>query len=335
MHDLARWHPLRLWHSAPLRRALRRTATYGLFALFDGAVVIAAYCVALWLRFDGYVPMMFIDNLVAIVLALAVLHVIVNHFLGMYWRGWRYAGLHDALLLALAVGISTAIAFIVSGILLANYRPMPRSVIMVACVLVYFGMVLGRFRYRFSQQLQATFSKAVQRKVLILGAGQVGQSLARELLVSPALGYRPIGFVDDDPGKHSWWVHGLRVLGTRHDIKRLVKEHGVQTLVFAIPTLGGTQRQELLALCVDTGVQVKMVPGLGEMLQRQPSSDLLRDLRLEDLLGRRRVDFEPRGPTAQAGQTVLVTGAARVDWLRTGEPTRHGPVRAADSAGRR
>jgi FlaA1/EpsC-like NDP-sugar epimerase len=310
MQHLPLWYPWRLWHSTRLRRILRRTGTYGLFALFDGLVVIASYWTALWLRFDGDVPDMFIERLPAIMLALAVLHFVVNHWLGMYWRGWRYAGLHDALMLAIAVAISTAVVFVVSGILMASYRPVPRSVVMVACVMVFFGMALGRFRHRLSQQLRATFSRAPQRRVLIVGAGQVGQSLARELLVSPALGYRPIGFVDDDPGKHSWWIHGLRVLGTRHDIKRLVKEHGVQTIVFALPSLSGSHRQEMLALCVDTGVQVKMVPGLSEMMRRQPSADLLRDLRLEDLLGRPRVDFEPSAARAQAGQTVLVTGAA-------------------------
>src|SRR5581483_6804241 len=105
--------------------------------------------------------------------------------------GWRYAGFVDALLLAAAVGVSTTIVFFVSGIIMADNRPIPRSVVPVAGTLVFMGMGLGRFRHRLSQQLQATFSTAPQRRMLIVGAGGVGQSLARELLASPALGYRP------------------------------------------------------------------------------------------------------------------------------------------------
>jgi FlaA1/EpsC-like NDP-sugar epimerase len=299
-----------LWRAAGVRRLLHRGATYALFALFDGVVVFAAYWVALWLRFNGWIPADFAEPFPSVILGVIALHLIVNQLFRMYWRGWRYAGLLDAMLLAASVGLSTAIVFVIVGIVLAEARPLPRTVIPVAGALVFLGMGVARFRHRLSQQLIAAFSTAPQRRLLIVGAGQVGQSLARELLASPTLGYRPVGFVDDDPRKLAQWIHGLRVLGTRHDIKRLVKEQGVQTIAFALPSLTGSHRQELLSLCLDTGTQLKVVPGLSELLRRQSTTDLLRDARLEDLLGRPRVAFPPRPQAVENSQTILITGAA-------------------------
>jgi FlaA1/EpsC-like NDP-sugar epimerase len=299
-----------LWRAVRMRRLLHRAATYAVFALYDGFVVFAAYAVAVWLRFNGWVPERFADSFQAVILQVIVLHLLVNQLFRMYWRGWRYAGVLDAMLLAASVGVSTLVVLVVAGIIFADNRPLPRTVIPVAGTLVFLGMGVGRFRHRLSQQLLAAFSKAPQRRLLILGAGQVGQSLARELLASPTLGYRPVGFVDDDPRKLAQWIHGLRVLGTRHDLKRLVKEHGVQAIAFALPSLTGSHRQELLSLCLDTGTQLKIVPGLSDLLRRQPTSDLLRDARIEDLLGRPRVAFAPRRPSGDETRTVLVTGAA-------------------------
>jgi FlaA1/EpsC-like NDP-sugar epimerase len=292
------------------RRLLHRASISALFALFDTLVIVAAYVAALRLRFDGWVPPSLADAYPGVLFAVVGVHLAVNQTFRMYWRGWRYAGFVDALLLAAAVGVSTTIVFIVSGIIMADNRPIPRSVVPVAGTLVFMGMGLGRFRHRLSQQLQATFSTAPQRRMVIVGAGGVGQSLARELLASPALGYRPVGFIDDDPRKLAQWIHGLRVLGTRHDIKRVVKEQGIQTIAFALPSLAGVHRQELLSLCLDAGTQLKMVPGLAQLLRGQPTTDLLRDASLEDLLQRPRVTCAPRASRARDDQTILVTGAA-------------------------
>src|SRR5215210_7633048 len=96
-----------LRRSAVPRRLLHRALTYGLFALFDGSVVAAAYAAIFWLRFDGDVPGGFATRLPMVLVLLIPLYLIVNHLFGMYWRGWRYAGLHDAMMLAVAVSVST------------------------------------------------------------------------------------------------------------------------------------------------------------------------------------------------------------------------------------
>src|SRR5262249_21342952 len=136
----------------PPRHTMRRLAIYAAYILFDGLVVAIAYGLALVLRFDADVPGPYLARFVLLMPLLALLSVFVNSLFGMYWRGWRYAGFHDALALMQAVGVSTLLILVGDVALFGGERPFPVGVIPVAGMCVLAGMGVGRFRHRLVQE---------------------------------------------------------------------------------------------------------------------------------------------------------------------------------------
>ncbi|MBI4492097.1 MAG: polysaccharide biosynthesis protein [Chloroflexi bacterium] len=292
------------------RRTFRRVATWALFVLFDGLVVAGAYAIALQLRFDGPVPTAYTIRLREALPAVVATYVATSLLFRMYWRGWRYASMYDALALAQAAVLSTGLVFIVDAVVFSLVHPIPLSVVPVGGLFALLGMGVIRFRHRLLQEVVVALRRPPRSRLLIVGAGQRGQWLARELLCSPALGYRPVCFVDDDPEKQGQRIHGLPVAGTRHGIQRLVEQHKVEVIAFAIPSVSVEERREILARCEATSARIKIVPGLPDVLAGQSSTALFRDARLEDLLGRPPVAFARRASHGALSRSVLVTGAA-------------------------
>jgi FlaA1/EpsC-like NDP-sugar epimerase len=296
---------------APRRRRAIRHAAYALSILFDGVAVVCAYGLGLLFRFGGRVPETYALRFVAVSSVLAVIYVTANVLLRMYWRGWRFASVQDALALSQAVGIATCVAIVADMAIFPLDHPLPVSIFPAGGVFALAGMGLGRFRYRLLQYAAVALNKAPAHRVLIVGAGTAGEWLARELQLNPKLGFLAIGFVDDDRDKQGQRIQGLRIIGTRHEVRSLVQHHRVDTIVVAIPSLTPEQRRAILAHCEDTPAQIKIVPGLPELLDRRQDDTLFRDARIEDLLGRPPVLFGDRASVRQVVQgSVLITGAA-------------------------
>jgi FlaA1/EpsC-like NDP-sugar epimerase len=282
---------------------------YVLYAVADGLIVVVAYVLALQLRFGGRVPESYAVALPAMLLLVVPAYVGANVALQMYWRGWRYAGLHDVLVLAQSVSTSTGIVFAALLVLFPAEHPIPLSVAPMAGLLVLVGMGITRLRHRLGLELVMLLGRTPRRRLLIVGAGEAGQRLARELLTTPWLGYRPIGFVDDDPKKDALRMHGLRVLGGRRAIASLVRTRGVEVVALAIPSLRPHDRRAILSECEDGAARIKIVPGLPEILAGQVAAPF-RDVSLEDLLGRPPVSFVSSDADHAARGSVLITGAA-------------------------
>jgi FlaA1/EpsC-like NDP-sugar epimerase len=149
------------------------------------------------------------------------------------------------------------------------------------------------------------------REVIVVGAGDAGQLILRELQRSRRLRYSPIGIVDDDPRKKNLRIHGVRVLGRLDDLPRLLREHRPQEVLIAIPSASGAARQRIVESCRAQGVAVKTLPALHELISGE--TDLTRQLRpvqVEDVLGREPVEVDLQQIASYlAGETVLVTGA--------------------------
>ncbi len=284
--------------------------SYALFLLGDGLIVGGAFGIGLLLRFDGQVPPHYAARFPLVALALIALYIGANRLLGIYWRGWRYAGLYDVVALGQAVGLATAVAYVVNAVLYVDeYHPLPLGVVPIGGVLTFVGTTVVRFRHRLVQTLVVAFTKPHRQRLLIVGAGQAGQWLARELLATPVLGYNPVCFVDDDPAKLGQRIHGLPVAGTRLDIRRLVEQLDVEIIALAIPSISLEARREIVAQCTDVPARIKIMPGIPDLLAPQASGAIFLDARLEDLLGRPPVQFASRDGEARPGR-VMVTGAA-------------------------
>src|SRR5262245_24531074 len=178
-----------------VRRVLRGVAKYGPVALLDALIVTCAFVLALLLRFDGDVPPDYSLRLVFVLVAVIPTYFGVSLLLGLYWRSWRYASVHDAMVLAEAVVVATGLISVPNAILVPH--PVPLSVPNVAGIFALLGMGVVRFRHRLLQDLLVTIANPPHSPLLIIGAGHGGQWLARELLYTPSHGYRPVCFVDD------------------------------------------------------------------------------------------------------------------------------------------
>jgi FlaA1/EpsC-like NDP-sugar epimerase len=286
-----------------MRRALVWAAQIGLFAL-SGVV-------AFLLRFDLSLPSAYRIYL-AYALPIWILVKIAVFHVAKLDRGlWRYLSVGD--LSRIAYGNLTA--SVVSCILIKVIAPrgFPRSIYildLMICFLATSGLRLI-LRLMLEVTSNARSTKGVEKTTLIYGAGDAGITLLREIRNNPRLSYRVLGFLDDRPDKKGLRLAGAPVLGGGDQAESLVTRHNVETILIAIPSASGVEMTRILELCHKAGVECKTVPGLAEVIEGSGLASQIREVAVEDLLGRTPVRLEEdqiRGTLE--GKVVLVTGAA-------------------------
>ncbi len=273
----------------------------------DAIVVALAYAAALLLRFDADVPSENSEFVLKVVPFIAALYIVANLVFGVYRTVWAYGSLGDILALFKPVLLATVLIFGVNFWM--NERDLPLSVILIAGELIFPGMAFVKMRTRLLLRLPRA-AQASQR-LLILGAGHTGQALARELQNSPGLNYQPIGYLDDDPRKQKRRMHGLRVFGPLSNLERDIRAHSVDAVAIAMPRLAGPTIRAIVATCQAAGVPVRIVPGVERWVNGGHRDDALREITLDDLLGREPVEIDYQACSQSVkDRVVLVTGAA-------------------------
>ncbi len=262
-----------------------------------------------------YAPALIRYTILALLIKLAIFFAF-----GLYRRFWRYASMEEMVCILLAVGSSTLVVaglFFGAGMLELKIlgqdvgRILPRSVPFIDGMLTLLMVGGPRFSVRMlSYKRRHSHSEQGCKTVLIVGAGEAGAMIAREMVSSRHINYAPIGFVDDDSAKRGKSIHGLKVLGSRKDIPRLVEKRGVDEVVIAIPTAPGKIVREVMALCEAARVPSRTIPGMYEIISGQVSVALLRNVDIEDLLRREPVYIDLKEVERMlTGKCVLVTGA--------------------------
>ena len=270
-------------------------------------LAVAANYLALALRFDGQVAAgsmrMFVKTLPWLLLARGSIFLLFRLDEGL----WRYVGLWDLRRLAAAVLTSTLvfIAFVRWGSGIDNY---PRSIFLIDSALLF--IILGAFRL--SPRMYREFGRpSGGRLLLIVGAGDTGERILRELRQDATSGYEPIGFLDDDPAKVGQRVHGLPVLGMVRDLPRVMEQRSPHEVMLAIPRADPAVVRDIVTKLEPYAVPITIVGCRnGNSLRGSASADQIRGLSIEDLLSRPPVGLD-EGPVRQliAGKRVLVTGA--------------------------
>jgi len=279
----------------------------------DAGLVVAAYWLAFYMRFDGdTVPVRYERTFAATVAVVVAIKLAV--FVGMrfYTKWWRFTSLRDLQAIVLAsVGSSALIAGLFS-----IWRPeeavaLPRGVLALDLALTIILVGGARFFVRsVIERAGGRDSGTAARTVLICGAGEAGAVLLREMTRNRALGLRPVGLIDDDPRKRRMRIQGTRVRGSRADLPRILREHPVDEVIIAMPSAPGRVRNEIVEVCRAAGVPCKTLPGLDEMMTGEVRVSLLREVRVEDVLGRDPVETDfARVARYLNGRAVLVTGA--------------------------
>ena len=281
-------------------------------ALLDLMVALVAYLVTLVLRFDGSVPDEYWRSFWAFIPFALVGHLAMNQVCGLYGPMWRYASVLEARRIVRAGALGgggVVLADLLVEVVSGEPRALPLSVIVFGAVLNLLGIGAIRFQSRLFTYREWVLD-ADRHQVLVVGAGAAGSMMLKDLLHSPSLGFVPVAVVDDDRRKVGRRLHGVPVLGTLAAIPRLCERHGVSAVLLAIPSATGDLVRDVAGMCEQAGVALKVLPSVHEIIGGKVTARDLRDVRIEDLLGRKQVETDLEAVKAMLrGRRVLVTGA--------------------------
>jgi len=289
----------------------RRADSTGL-GLLDAAVIFVAWVVALFAGFEGDPPTNVGLEPILFVVIPVVTQLIANRIAGLYGPVWRYASVEEATRVVVAVASGAWVAFIELAII-AQVTDITVPVLTmppIAALLILLGCGGIRFQARlFALERQNARGNGHVR-TLIVGTDSPGIALARELRVDDANGHlRLVGFVDGDRGLSHRSIHGLPVLGATEDLEKISLEQSVDLILIALSYVAQDEKKAVVDLALKTNAQVKVLPRASELMNRTLVQGL-REINLEDLMGREHAPVDVMGITGYlGGATVLVTGA--------------------------
>jgi len=280
------------------------------FFLLDGLILCLTPTMAILLRLDRLdVPHDFLHGLLIYTFVALVVRLITFYQLGLYRRFWRYASIDELSQIASAVLISTLFVWLVVTIVRALLPvALPRSIFLLDALLVLLFVGGSRFSVRLSAQRRKR-PNGHGRRILIVGAGDAGSMIAREIQHNPQLNLTPVGFIDDDARKHHMQIYGLPVLGGQEDLPLLVGQYQIDRVIIAMPTAPGKVIRQVATLCEKLGVETKILPGMYELVDGTVTVKQLRDVAIEDLLRRDPIQTDTAAVRDLiAGRRVLITG---------------------------
>ena len=285
--------------------------------LVDVGVCVASVVIAYLIRFEGAIPQQSYKQMVLLAPYLAIAHLVVNAFFGLYRIVWRYVGLREAIRFGKAVAVVSAVLLAFRLFWPTNnaYFKVPIGIILVEGILTFLGLTGARFLRRIvherSQRVVYASPNKGETPTLFVGAGEAGLAMAREAAARPDLGLRVVGFIDDDPAKRGMEIHGRRVLGTLSSLPTVLRATGARQVIITSAAIPPAAILKIMDYCRPS-IDVRIVPGLYQVLGSRLNLTMLREVRIGDLLRR-----EPVPPSMSledlnehyAGKRVLVTGA--------------------------
>ena len=288
----------------PSRESPRRKIWLWQLTLIELALITAFF-----LRFDFAIPSAMKLPLLWAVLAWAAVKMPVSRGFGLHLRLWRYFSTPDLWRLA----ASNVTGSIGAAILVAVACPysFPRSVIAIDFFLMMLFTAGTGAVTRLLAESRAPGTGSKQTRTVIFGAGAAGLLLLREARQNATFGHRICAFIDDDEAKRGSVIHGIPVLGSGRNLQSIVLQHGIQEVLIALPSARGAQMRRIVELCRAAGVAFRTMPAVSEMISSKGLGKQLRDVALEDLLGRSAIQMDGQQTAHKLQNRVaLVTGAA-------------------------
>lgn len=280
--------------------------------LLDVILTIACMVGALWMRFDfsfsGIDPI-FWESVRSYMWINVICTVLINAVCKLYTSLWRFASIEELKNAIAAIVLSSFVQF--CGMRLLDY-PVPRSYIFIYIMLLSVCIIVPRFSYRFLRIAYHNHESAGQSKpvvTMVVGAGAAGYMLVREMKNSKHLNRKVPCIIDDDPNKVGTYLQGIPIVGGKETIPEMAKHYHIEEIIIAIPTLKDQERRKLLDICQQTACKIKMLPGIYQMVNQEIDVSMLRDVSIEDLLGREPVDLHmEKIGNYIGGKVILVTG---------------------------
>ena len=273
--------------------------------IFDTLLMIASVYLSLLLRFDGQIEAPFYQAFIDLIPWFAIITLVSLYFFRIYHRMWQYASLGE--LYSIIKAISTSMLIIVALIYTLPLPYLPRSVYIISWGLMIAFIGGSRLGWRILRDMIIKDISSVAKPTLIVGAGDAGALVARELKNNQGLNLQAIGFIDDSRYKQNLSLHDIPVLGNRRAIPHIVEHYGIEEIIIAMPSASGRVIRELIEICQSTPAKLRIFQGTGDLLSRDSK---IRNIELEDLLRREPVKLNLEEIAAYlTGKTVLVSGA--------------------------
>lgn len=282
-----------------------------LLCLVDIATILLNSYLSLLIRYEGHHQWIlpeYLDSIKKYALINVVITIIIFLLLNLYKSIWTYAGVHEVASIIAACILSTA--FQALGFLILNLI-VPRSYYIIYFFLLTMTTTVTRFSYRLLRTLQSKVKRSGDRLIntMVIGAGEAGSVIIHELKTSRHLNRNVVCIIDDNPSKRGKYLQGIRIAGGRDDIIAAVKRYSIEEIILAIPSAGPKTTKEILRICNETNCKLKVLPGMYQLINEEVSVSKLREVSIEDLLGRDSINIDLDSVAGYVNnKTVLITG---------------------------
>jgi len=283
-----------------------------LLVLLDLLLITAAVWIAFGLRFDfdlNKIPTYYYHEISPLIMISVLIKIPVYNFFRLYNSIWKYASTYEVWLILSAV---TASNILLQIMVILLDMSLPRSIVFLIPMLDACFMVGVRFSYRLLRRLKLGLGlkRFPGKRVLIFGAGRAGSILIKDMVVHQHLHLSPVVAADDDPNKKGMHVFGVPVVGNRYDLPDIIEKYRIEEVIIAIPELRQADFNEIFEICTETGCRVRALPALSQLINETVLVQQLRDVKIEDLLGRKPIQLDmPEIRGFLQHKVVLITGA--------------------------
>ena len=280
----------------------------GILIIADSLIVVVSILFGLLCKFEGAIPDKYITMYFDSIAFLTVIQITIFLCCGVYKRLARYASI-DELIQILFATAAGSITFYIYGLISKDI--FPKSTYIVSWMMMFSlggGIRIGyRMLSNFKKIVKA--AKNTEKKVMVIGAGEAGAMIIKELKKHADLGYKPIILIDDDTKKQNAVINGVPVKGDRYRIKQLAEKYKIDEIIVALPSVVKAEISDILQRCKDTKCSLKILPGLYELIDEKISIKHIRNVKIEDLLGREEVKLNMEEIIEYIkDEVILVTG---------------------------
>ena len=299
-----------------LLRSLTKNPKFWLILCVDFFLVVLAHYLAYAIRFESLLHGERLGQFSELLPFLLSIKIPLFYIFGLYRGMWRYTNLHDIVTILIASFIASCT--IVSLLLFGNrFLGFSRSVFLLDFFFTFGFIALHRVMIRYMYKKMSGIRSFVpgteqveKKRLLLIGASDAAEKVLREMQENPAVSYKAVALLDDDPARIGLRLHGVPVVGLTEDLKEHARRVLAQEALITLVNVNGTQMRRLAALCRSAQLPFKILPGLGELINGKISIKNIRDISYKDLLGREevRLDQEKIGGYI-SGKTILITGA--------------------------
>ncbi|MCX7924097.1 MAG: polysaccharide biosynthesis protein [Clostridia bacterium] len=291
---------------------MRQKIKYNLLILLDIVLINISVITAYLLRFDGNyknIPYEFKSNIIYLALIASGIKIVCFLFFRLYNSLWRYAGPHE--LISIVAATFTGNAFMLSYIFISQTK-VPRSIFIITFLIDILLIGGTRFAYRVLRKIVRSglvLRSKNSKKIMVIGGGDAGAIIIKELKLHPELRSVPVAIVDDDTTKLGKKINGVPIVGRRYDILSIVEQKKIDEIIIAVPSASNKEINDIYSECSKTHCKVKILPSVTQLIDESVVMQKIRDVDIEDLLGREPIKLDVEEMASYiAGRVVLVTG---------------------------